>query len=143
MAKLAELRGNVEEHFKLNERFGEEIFTVDDIKCTHDLFNLFCTAEGVWLDLGSDATPLVHQMKAFSTSCVWSCECAMVCAQADFSWRSLPIREHVCQDAAELVQHERGVPPIIHSGYSEAEYKKAKAAADAAEQQAMARLRHR
>ena len=66
-----------------------------------------------------------------------------MCAQADFNWRPLPIREHVCKDATELVKHERGVPPIIHSGYSEAEYKKAKAAADATEQQATGRLGHR
>ena len=70
LAKLSDLRGNVVEHFKLNERFGEEIFTVDDIKYTHDLFNLFCTVDGVLLDLESEATPLVQQMKAFSSSCL-------------------------------------------------------------------------
>ena len=51
--------------------------------------------------------------------------------QADFHWRELPTRERVVEDAADLVlKHERGVPPIIHSGYSEADYKKAKQEAD-------------
>ena len=123
LAKLADLRGNVEEHFKLNERFGEEIFTVDDIRYTHDLFNLFCTADGVLLDLKSDDTPLVQQMKVCNTSCAESCEHAMhrriligdrfpvasTCARTQLSWCNMSVvcRPSFTADTVKLSTRKR------------------------------------
>ena len=125
LTKWAGMRQNVFAHF--NMRVDEELlFTTEEIKYTTDLFDLFSTPIGELLDL--DSSPLMKRMRA------------------DYKWLALPKREHVMEDVADLVKHVRGVPPIVHSGYTDAEYQRAKkeaeedAAANTEEQVTTARM---
>lgn len=115
LARLAAIRSEVFQHFRLNEFFGGDgenaIFSEADIKYSTDLFDSFCNAEGELLDLEC-CTPALEKMKK------------------DYNWVHLPSMEKATSAAAEIIKHERGVAPIIHSGYSKKDYQAALAKAE-------------
>ena len=95
LTELAESRKNVFRHFNMPEDAGK-LFSEDDVTSMTKIFDQFSTLDGKLKDLSDVQTEM----------------------EKDYHFSSLPGRVHITA-AAEAMQYDRGVPPIVHSKFSE------------------------